>query len=203
MERAEGREHIIYAGLSETIPETIAIARDEIRHGKQLLELIDDDRLNYSADIVRGMNVAIVEITGALAGLTFAFQNSKLVVETVIIIGIVMSLSVMSTEYLAAKADSHIGSPFKSLIYAGVANLFTIFILLLPYLLFSNIYLALALTVVLAVFIIYIFTFFVSVVKDISIRKRFLEMFLISIGIATLAFGIGLLARLILHIEVI
>ena len=94
MERTEERERLVYSELSETIPETLVIARDEIRHEKQLLEMIDDQLLKYSSDIVRGMNVAIVEITGALAGLTFAFQNSRLVIETVIIIGIIMTLSV-------------------------------------------------------------------------------------------------------------
>ena len=203
MERAERRDHITYSGLSETMPETIEITQDEIKHEKQLMDLIDDERLNYSADIVRGMNVAIVEITGALAGLSFAFRNSALVVETVIIVGALMSLSVMSTEYLAAKADSHIASPFKSLLYAGVTNLFTIFMLVLPYLLFRNIYVALAVTVAVAIIIIFIFAFYISVVKDLSIKKRFLEMSLISLGIAALAFGIGVLARSILHIEIV
>ncbi|MFB0525200.1 MAG: VIT1/CCC1 family protein, partial [Phycisphaerae bacterium] len=87
MERAEKRENVIYSELSKKVPETMAIVRDEIRHEKKLLDLIDDERLNYSADIARGMNVAIVEITGVLAGLTFAFQNRELIVETVIIIG--------------------------------------------------------------------------------------------------------------------
>jgi len=203
MERAEGEELYIYSELSKALPETIPIAQDEIRHERQLLGLIDDERLNYSSDIVRGMNVAIVEITGALAGLTLAFQNSKLVIETVVIVGIIMSLSVMSTEYLAARTESRITSPLKSLVYAGIANLFTIFILLLPYFLFPNIYIALSFTIVAAVFIIYLFSFYISVSKGISVRKRFLEMTLISLGIAALAFGIGLLARMILHIEVL
>jgi len=203
MERAERRDHITYSGLSEVMPETVEITRDEIRHEKQLLDLIDDERLNHSSDMVRGMNVAIVELTGTLAGLSFAFQNRALVVETVSIIGTIMSLSVMSTEYLAAKADSRIANPVKSVLYAGVANLFTIFMLLLPYIVFRNIYVALTVTIITAIIIIFIFSFYISVVKDISIKKRFLEMALISLGIAALAFGIGLLARLILHIEVV
>ena len=203
MERMEEHEYLAYSRLSDSMPETIAIARDEIRHEKQLLDMIDDERLNYSSDIVRGMNVAIVEITGALAGLTFAFQNKELVVETVVIIGIVMSLSVMSTEYLAAKADLHIASPLKSLLYAGVANLLTIFVLLLPYVFVQNIYVALGVTLAAATLVIYLFAFYISVVRGISIKKRFLEMALISLGIAGLAFGIGLLARLVLHIKVI
>jgi len=204
MERAEKRDHITaYAGLSGEMPQFLGITKDEIRHEKQLMELIDDERLNYSSDIVRGMNVAIVEITGTLAGLTFAFEDSAIVVETAIIVGTIMSLSVMSTEYLAARAAPHIESPIKSLLYAGAANLLTIFVLLLPYLLLSNIYAALAVTIAAALVIIFIFAFYISVVKDLSIKKRFFEMSLVSLGIAALAFGIGLLARSVLHIEVV
>ena len=204
MERAEKRDHITaYAGLSGEMPQFLGITKDEIRHEKQLMELIDDERLNYSSDIVRGMNVAIVEITGTLAGLTFAFEDSAIVVETAIIVGTIMSLSVMSTEYLAARAAPHIESPIKSLLYAGAANLLTIFVLLLPYLLLSNIYAALAVTIAAALVIIFIFAFYISVVKDLSIKKRFFEMALVSLGIAALAFGIGLLARSVLHIEVV
>lgn len=203
IERNEERENVIYAELSDTVKEAVAIARDEIRHEKKLLSLIEDKRLKYNADIVRGMNVAIVGITGTLAGLTFAIQNTELVVETVIIIGIIMSLSVMSTEYLAAKAESHIKRPLNSLLYAGIANLFTILLLLLPYILLQNIYMALVVTIMVALIVIYVFAFYISVVQGTSIRKRFLEMASISLGITAIAFGIGLLARLILHIEVV
>ena len=99
MERAERRDHITYSGLSEVMPETVEITRDEIRHEKQLLDLIDDERLNHSSDMVRGMNVAIVELTGTLAGLSFAFQNRALVVETVSIIGTIMSLSTTRAQF--------------------------------------------------------------------------------------------------------
>ena len=203
MERNEERENVIYSELSDTVKEAVSIARDEIRHEKKLLSLIEDERLKYNADIVRGMNVAIVEIIGTLAGLTFAFQNTELVVETVIIIGIIMSLSVMSTEYLAAKAESHIKRPLSSLLYAGIANIFTILLLLLPYILLQNIYMALVVTIFVAVIVIYVYAFYISVVQGTSLRKRFLEMALISLGITAIAFGIGLLARIILHIEVV
>ena len=203
MERAEGRQHVIYSEMSETMPETVSIAKDEIRHEKELLDLIDDDRLNYSADIVRGMNVAIVEITGTLAGLTFAFQDSRLVVETMIIVGIILSLSVMSTEFLAAKAEVHILKPLKALFYAGFANILTILVLLTPYFFLSNIYLSLLVTIAAALVVIYVFSFYISVAQGVSIKSRFLEMTGVSLGIAALAFGIGLLAREILDIEVL
>jgi VIT1/CCC1 family predicted Fe2+/Mn2+ transporter len=203
IERYEVHQNVVLEQLYQTFPGTLPIVQDEIRHEKQLLDIIDDERLSYSPDIVRGMNVAIVETIGALAGLTFAFQDRQVVIKTIIIIGIIMSLSVMSTEYLATKSDKSAESPIKSLIYAGLANIVTIVVLLLPYILFQNIYIALLVSIIVAMFVIYSFSFYISIVKGISITKRFLEMAVISLGITALAFGVGLLARLILHIEVI
>jgi VIT1/CCC1 family predicted Fe2+/Mn2+ transporter len=53
-----------------------------------------------------------------------------------------------------------------------------------------------------AIIVIFLFSFYISVAKDISFKKRFLEMSLISLGVAALAFGIGLLARIFLHLEI-
>ncbi|MFH1662421.1 MAG: hypothetical protein ABH934_00635 [Chloroflexota bacterium] len=53
-----------------------------------------------------------------------------------------------------------------------------------------------------AILVIYIFTFNISVAKEVSFKRNFAEMALISLGIATITFAIGLLARNFLHIEV-
>ena len=203
MERGEEQAHLVYTELSKAIPGTTSIARDELKHERQLIDLIDDERLKYTSDIVRGLNVAIVEITGALAGLTLAFESSKLIIPTGMILGIIMSLSVASTEYIATKSGSSVKNPLKSVLYAGLANLLTVFFLLLPYLIFENIYLSLGVMIINAIFVIYIFSFYMSVIRDLSVRKIFLEMASISLGIAILAFGIGFLARELLHIEVV
>ena len=41
--------------------------------------MLDEERLQYTGSMVLGLNDALVELTGALAGLTFAFQNLRLV----------------------------------------------------------------------------------------------------------------------------
>jgi hypothetical protein len=46
-----------------------------------------------------------------------------------------------------------------------------------------------------------IFTFYVSVAKDISFWKRFSEMAMVSFGIATLTFFIGFFVRMFLNID--
>ena len=48
------------------------IARDEEIHESRLIELIDEEGLNYMSSVVLGLNDALVEFTGALAGYTFS-----------------------------------------------------------------------------------------------------------------------------------
>jgi len=51
-----------------------------------------------------------------------------------------------------------------------------------------------------AIVVIFLFSFYISVAREISFRKRFLEMVLASLGVAALAFIIGLLARAFLNL---
>ncbi|MCM8799458.1 MAG: hypothetical protein NC900_01835 [Candidatus Omnitrophica bacterium] len=53
-----------------------------------------------------------------------------------------------------------------------------------------------------AILVVFIFTFYISVAKGLSFKKRFLEMSGISLGIAFINFIIGLLIRKIFGIEV-
>ena len=202
MERGEDRAHAAYQQLAKTIPEVEDVIRDEERHGNELIDMIDDERLEYSSDIVRGLNVALVEITGALAGFTLVLQDRNLVLTAGLIIGITVSLSTTSTEYIATKSSTSVKNPLKSAFYAWLANVIAVAFLLLPYLIFNNIYLALGLMILDAVIVIFVLTFYLSVARDTSTIKMFLEMTAVSLGIAALAFGIGFLAREFLHIHV-
>ena len=202
MEEGEEKAQKTYAEIARSVPAALDIAQDEHRHEKELIGLIDEERLKYTSDIVRGLNVALVELTGTLAGLTLALPETRLIITTGLILGIVMVLSVASTEYLATISGEGTHSPLKAVLYGGLANMFTVLFLIFPYLIFSNIYLSLGLMVFNAIIVIFLFSFYISVAKDISFRRRFLEMVLISLGVAALAFVIGLLARNYLHIEV-
>jgi VIT1/CCC1 family predicted Fe2+/Mn2+ transporter len=202
MERGEDRAHAAYQQLAKTIPEVENVIRDEERHGNELLDMIDDERLEYSSDIVRGLNVALVEITGAVAGFTLALQDRNLILTAGLIIGITVSLSTVSTEYIATKSSTSVKSPLKSAFYAWLATIIAIAFLLLPYLIFSNIYLGLGLMILDAIIVIFILTFYLSVARGTSTTKMFFEMIVVSLGIAALAFGIGFLAREFLHVHV-
>ncbi len=202
MERGEGEAQINYGEIARYVQAAEAIARDESEHEKKLLGLIDEERLHYIGAVIRGLNEGLVELTGAMAGLTFAFQNSDLIATTGLIIGLAMSLSLGSTEYLATKSEEGGQHPLKAAAYTGFANIVTVLLLIIPYLVLDNIYTALGLMLLIAVIIIFVFSFYISVAKEISLKSRFVEMTLISLGIAAVTFSIGFMARTVFHIEI-
>ena len=202
MERGEGEAQVNYNEISQSIPAAKDIIQDEHNHENELIAMIDEERLRYIGAIVRGLNEALVELTGALAGLTLALQSHDLIAAAGLITGIAMSLSLAGTEYLATKSEVSHQRPVKAAIYTGFANIITVVFLMYPYFIFGNIYFSLALMLFNAILVIYIFNFFLSVTREVSFKRSFAEMALISLGIATITFAIGLLARNVLHIEV-
>lgn len=190
MEMGEVHAQDDYLKIVNQFPETAGIVSDEDRHEKYLLGLIEEEKLNYVGSIVLGLNDALVELTGALAGLTFALGKSRLIALAGLITGIAASLSMMTSEYLSKKAENE-ANPLRASVYTGIAYIFTVLFLIAPYFLFASPYMALPVTLSIAVGIILIFTFFVSVTKDQPFGSRFLEMAAISLGVAFVSFGIG------------
>ncbi|MEJ5229609.1 MAG: VIT1/CCC1 transporter family protein [Pseudothermotoga sp.] len=200
MERGEERAQEAYMKVEENTVKHFVV--EEKNHEEQLLKMIDEEKLDYIGSMVLGLNDALVELTGALAGLTLAIQKTSIVALSGIITGIAAALSMSASDYLSRKSEGGEKKPFKSALYTGVAYIFTVFFLTFPYLVFKNPFFALSLTVINAVFVIFIFTFFVSVVRNESFKKSFLEMFFISMGVTAVSFLIGLLVRKFLGIEV-
>jgi len=201
MERGEEQAQVTYEKISKFLPDAKSIVKDEDEHEKQLVNLIDEERLRYVGSMVLGLNDALVELTGALAGLTLALQNTRLIAMTGLITGIAASLSMASSEYLSTKSEDA-KNPFKASIYTGSAYVLTVLFLIFPYLLFTNFYFCLGFTILNAITVIFIFTFYISVAKDVSFRNRFFEMTIISLGIAALTFGIGFLIRIFFNVDV-
>lgn len=203
MEGGEKEAQVDYKTLIPEIPEAQAIEEDEERHEHELIALINEERLAYVGSVVLGLNDALVELTGALAGLTLALQNAKLIAMAGLITGIAASLSMAASEYLSTKTEGgDIKNPRKAAIYTGFAYIGTVILLILPFLLLNNLFLSLAITLSIAVAIIFFFTYYYSVAKDSPFKKQFLEMAGISLGVALFSFGIGYVIRLIFDIDV-
>lgn len=200
MEKGEEKAQKNYSVDQEDIfKELIA---DEKAHEEQLLKLIDEEKLDYIGSMVLGLNDALVELTGALAGLTLAIQKTSIVALSGMITGIAAALSMSASDYLSRKSEGGEKKPLKSALYTGIAYIFTVLFLTFPYLVLKNPFAALSLTIMNAILVIFIFTFFVSVVKDQSFKRNFLEMFSISIGVASVSFFIGLFVRKFFNIDI-
>jgi VIT1/CCC1 family predicted Fe2+/Mn2+ transporter len=202
MEKGEEKAQQNYEQVIERIPESEPIFIEEQEHEQQLLGMLDEELLRYMGSIVLGLNDALVELTGALAGLTLALQNTRLVAMTGLITGLAAALSMGASEYLSTKSEESTKNPLRASFYTGGAYVITVILLILPYLIFADYYLALGFTLVAAIFIIASFNYYLSIAKDLSFRKRFLEMAIISLAITIISFGIGYVIRTFLGVEI-
>ncbi len=202
MERREKDAQGSYEQLREVIPEAEAIIIEENQHEAALLQMLDEERLRYTGSMILGLNDALVELTGVLAGLTLALQDTKLIALTGSITGIAAALSMGASEYLSTKAEDTVKNPVRASIYTGGAYLVTVLLLILPYLFLRNYYLCLGCTLAGAVLIIAFFNYYISVAKEEPFRRRFLEMTGLSLSVAALSFLIGFLMRTFLGIDV-
>lgn len=202
MEKGEGNAKINYNNLSKSGIELKKITSDEIEHEKELINMIDEERLVYVSSIVLGLNDALVEFTGALAGFTFALQQSKLVAMTGIVTGIAASLSMGASEYMSKKSDETAKKPFKAATYTASAYILTVLFLVMPFMLLNNVFIGLTWSLINAIIVIALFTYYISTAKDYNFRSRFLEMVAISLGVAAVSFGLGYLIRIVFGVNV-
>ena len=202
MERGEASAKHNYAAFGASVPTASTIAREEEKHEFALIAMLDEERLKYVGSVVLGLNDALVELTGSLAGFSFALQNAPLVGVVALIMGVAASLSMAASEYLSTRHEDTGKSPVKSAVYTGVAYLITVILLVTPYLLHFGVYEALGISLALAMVVILLFSYYVSVAQDQPFGKRFAEMAAVSLGVAALSFLIGLAVRMVFHIDI-
>ena len=191
-----------YAGIEGLIDKALSIAHDEKEHEEALVNMLDEERLKYAGSVVLGLNDALVELTGALAGLTLALQNTRLIALTGSITGVAAALSMAASEYLSTKSEATGKSAMKAAVYTGIAYICTVLILIFPYLAFANYYVCLALTLGGAVMIIAAFNYYISIARDEPFQRRFIEMAALSFAVAAFSFGIGYVLRSVMGVEV-
>ena len=202
MERGEGNAQEEYALLAAEVTESVHIRQQEEEHEQALLAMLDEERLRYVGSMVLGLNDALVELTGSLAGFAFALQNTRLIALSGLIVGISATFSMASSEFLAARSEGRTDA-LKSCSYTGIAYLLTVVALIAPYLIFPGTQFIPALICMLAVVVLIIagFTYYTSIAQDQPFKSRFLEMALISISVAVLSFVVGVLAKKFLGVE--
>ncbi len=201
MEKGEEFAQVAYDKASSEVEIMDALMADEQKHEKELIKMIKEKKMDHMDSVVLGLNDALVELTGALAGLSFALQNTDLIALSGLVTGIAASFSMGASEYLSKKHEGD-EKPLKSSLYTFFAYIFTVLFLVFPYLILANYIYALAWTLINAVIVIFIFTYFNAVTQEQKFKKLFLEMFLISMSVAVFSFGVGLVFKAWFGVEV-
>lgn len=205
MERGERLTQSVYARLKEQYPQLADVLLDEQRHETEILGLIEEERIAYAGSVVLGLNDALVELTGALAGLTLALRNGQVIAMTGLITGVAASMSMAASAFLSSReeADRQEGrSPLKSAAYTGAAYIATVIVLILPYLLISSVFWALAVMMALSILVILSYNFYIATAKGTPLWRRFGTMAGISLAVAVISFLFGMAARTIFGVDV-
>lgn len=204
MELWEADAQVTYKKLHKKYPKIQKILEDEERHEKELIDMLQEAKLWYMGSVVLGLNDALVELTGALAGFTFAIQNSRSIALIGLITGISASFSMAASEFLSQRQEDgwETKEALISSAYTGFAYIGTVACLIAPYLLMDNPFYALMMTLTIALTIIALFNFYISVAKDYNFKKRFLEMAGISLSVALISFCIWWFVKTYLGLEI-
>ncbi len=197
MERAEQDISAAYRrlGLDE-------LADEEDSHEERLSGMLSEQRLEHTGSIVLGMSDALIELTGALAGLTFALQSMELVALAGLVTGIAAAFSMGASEFLSKRTEEDEGNPIKAAFFTWAAYLVTVLLLIAPYLIINpdgftlwdleSHQFALLCTFAIGLLIVAVFNFYVSVVEVQSFKHRFFEMTAILAVVSLISYGIGL-----------
>lgn len=203
LEKREAGAEEFYKELFEIYPESEKIYNQEVQHEFELIEMLNDKKLLYAGAIVLGMNDALVELTGTLSGIAFAFDKTLVVGLTGLIMGIAASLSMAGSAYFEAKENpSEDINPLIYSLYTGVSYILTTTILVVPFFIFETMVYSLIMMFISAFLAIISYNFYISVAKDLSFSRRVIQMSAITFGVALISFAIGYVVKFYFGIEI-
>lgn len=143
---------------------------------------------NPESAIVLGMHDAIVSLLGLIAGLYFAFTDTKVIVISCIIASITAALSMSVANYLATCTENR-DTALRAGLCTGAAYLATCAALIVPFLIFNHQTIAIVSVFAIAVLIIYSFNLIFY--RGRYFLRHFLEMLVICTIVSIAAFLIG------------
>jgi len=171
------------------------IIRDEVEHERGLLNSLAEREalVRYLGFIALGLADSIVEITGVHAGFLGATATTLAAGVAGLIVGLSAAIAMAGAAYLQAK---HGGveeklRPGVSAIATGSSYFIAVVLLALPYFLTHSMVLAFTASLVLAVTLVLLFTFYSSVINDREALRETLENLAILFGVAIASYLFG------------
>ncbi len=155
----------------------------------------------YTGALVLGMHDALVELSGIIAGLTFAIEDRRIIIMTGAIAAVAASLSMAAANYQAQRADNNPCAGMAAF-YTGVMYVVTSAMLIFPFTIIPNRFWALAIMALFAVLIIFGFNCAMGYATRQPFMKRFIEMLTICMGVSIASFAIGLAAKYFMGVNI-
>lgn len=154
------------------------------------------------ASLVLGMHDALVSTLGLVTGLAFADATQYIIILTGIIAAVSAALSMTASEYLSQKAGGNMRGAMRRGIMTGIAYVFTSGLLLIPFALFRNTFIAMSATYIVGTAIIFGFNYLKSKIDAQKFLPAFIEMLVVCFLVTTVAFAIGESARILFGISI-
>lgn len=151
---------------------------------------MDSKKTARLAAIVLGINDALIELTGALVGLTFALAERRLVVLTGLITGMAATLSMAASAYMHARQEMTNNAAATGF-YTGISYFVVVILLVAPFIFFDKITVGIKVMLLVAFLIIAVTSWYSARNRRSSVIKEFLIMFFFSLGVAIISFMIG------------
>ena len=125
--------------------------------------MLDEEALHYVGSICLGSTMHSLNLQEFTNGFTLALSDNKIISLVGLVTGISAALSMAASDYLSSKAEGdrkhEIGCLYRCRIF------FTVILLILPFLVITNKFLALGITLATAILIIFVFNYYISTAK--------------------------------------
>jgi VIT1/CCC1 family predicted Fe2+/Mn2+ transporter len=195
-----------YTALLDTAPPDMRdrirhIIEHEKQHEKHMIGQIREEKVEFIGSMVLGLNDALIELTGALLGFSFMFNQRWMVAITGLVTALAASLSMASSAYMQARHEPGKDAK-KSGLYTGASYWAVAVLMILPYFLTSRIPVAIG-GMFLSIFAIVVsISYYTSVIFERPFKQQFMEMLACSLGVGAAASLIGFLLRHFTGIQV-
>lgn len=153
------------------------------------------------AGIVLGINDGLIELTGALVGLSFALRDAKIVALTGLITGVAASLSMAASAYMHARQEVGTDAAATAF-YTGISYLVVVAFLVAPFFVFPNVARAVPVMLAVALLIIVAVSSYTARYHERRFTKELGLMLAFSLGVAAITFVIGQVLKRIIGIEI-
>ncbi|MDA4125497.1 MAG: rubrerythrin family protein [Thaumarchaeota archaeon] len=195
-----------YRSLAGMIPEADKssfeeMVADEQSHENEFAHKIETSAIRYISFVVLGLADALVEITGIHAGSLGIYQLTRIAGYAGIVAGAAASLAMASAAFAQAKQGFQ-GSARLSATYTGVSYFITAIILAAPYFIFEAQIYALTTSLVLAVIIITLITYYSTVISTKPFLRDYVELLAIMFGVTIALYFFGYVIRVATGISI-